>query len=118
MPNHPSEARSTASLRGSAFSLSAAGGAHKSVHAAPRAAAAPEPAQARPMNTAPDTDASPPAEAVALPPAPPPSVAPPPAVVTIQPPEPAAPRRPAEDQPTDAESEQPAHPPAPQISPQ
>ena len=37
---------------------------------------------------------------------------------TRPPPKPAAPRRQAEDQPADTESEQPAHPPAPQISPQ
>jgi outer membrane biosynthesis protein TonB len=118
MPNRPSNARWTAALLACAFTFSAVGCAHKSVHAAAPAAAAPEPAEARPMNTAPDTDASPPAEAVATPPAVPTSVAPPPAAVTIQPPKPAAPHRPAEDQPADTESEQPAHPPAPQISPQ
>jgi len=57
-------------------------------------------------------------EPVAAPPALPISPAPPPASVTIPPPKPAAPRRQAEDQPADTESEQPAHPPAPQISPQ
>ena len=118
MLNRPSDARLTAALLACAFSFAAGGCAHKSVHAAAPAAAAPVPAEARPMNTAPDTDASPPAEAVATPPALPTSVAPPPAAVTIQPPKPAAPRRPAEDQPADTESEQPAHPPAPQISPQ
>jgi hypothetical protein len=69
------------------------------------------------MNTAPDTDASPPTEVVEAPPALPTSAAPPPAPVTIPPPKPAAPRRPAGDQP-DTEAEQPAHPAAPQISPQ
>ncbi len=101
-----------------AISFGAVGCAHKTVHAA-APAAAPAPAEAaRPMNTAPDTDASPPTEVVAAPPALPTSVAPPPAEVTIPPPKPAAPRRPAGDQPADTESEQPAHPPAPQISPQ
>jgi outer membrane biosynthesis protein TonB len=118
MLNRPSDARLTAALLACAFSFAAGGCAHKSVHAVAPAAAAPAPAEARPMNTAPDTDASPPAEAVATPPALPTSVAAPPAAVTIQPPKPAAPRRPAEDQPADTESEQPAHPPAPQISPQ
>jgi hypothetical protein len=71
------------------------------------------------MNIAPDTDASPPPETVEAPPALPAAPAPPPATVTIPAPKPVAPRRQSgEQQPADAESEQPAHPPAPQISPQ
>ena len=71
------------------------------------------------MNVAPDTDASPPAETVAAPPALPASAAPPTVPVTIPPPKPAAPRRPTGEQATaEAGSEQAAHPPAPQISPQ
>jgi hypothetical protein len=118
MPSRPLNARIAISLLTCAISLGAGGCAHKTVHAAAPVAAAPEPVEARPMNTAPDTDAAPPAEVVTAPPALPTSVAPPPAEVTIPPPKPAAPRRPAGDQPADTESEQPAHPPAPQISPQ
>lgn len=71
------------------------------------------------MSVAPDTDASPPIETVAAPPTLPPTLAPPPAQVTVSPPKPAPPRRSAgEQQPAEAESEQAAHPPAPQISPQ
>jgi hypothetical protein len=99
------------------ISFAAGGCARKTVHAAAPAVSAPQPAEARPMNTAPDTDASPPAEAVAAPPALPTNAAPPPAPVTIPTPKPATPRRPA-DQPADTGSEQPAHPPAPQISPE
>src|ERR1700689_4014136 len=118
MSSLPINARMAVAFLTCAISFAAGGCAHKSVHAALPTVAAPEPAEARPMNTAPDTDASPPAEAAAAPPALPTSAAPPPAPVTIPPPKPVAPRRPAEDQPADTESEQPAHPPAPQISPQ
>jgi len=118
MPKRLINARMTLALLTCAISFASGGCAKKSVHAAAPVAAAPAPAEARPMNTAPDTDASPPAEAVAAPPALPTSAAPPPAPVTIPPPKPAAPRRPAGDQPADTESEQLAHPPAPQISPQ
>jgi hypothetical protein len=118
MPSHAMNARMAMAVLTCAFSFGAVGCAHKTVHAAAPVAAAPEPPEARPMNTAPDTDASPPAEVVAAPPALPTNVAPPPAQVSVPPPKPAAPRRPAGDQPADTESEQPAHPPAPQISPQ
>jgi hypothetical protein len=118
MSSHVLNARIATAFLICAISFGAVGCADKTVHAA-APAAAPAPAEAaRPMNTAPDTDASPPAEVVAAPPALPTSVVPPPAEVTIPPPKPAVPRRPAGDQPADTESEQPAHPPAPQISPQ
>jgi hypothetical protein len=102
------------------ISIGVGGCARKSVHAAAPAAAAPVPAEAeRPMNIAPDTDASPPTETVAAPPTLPASPAPPPAAMTIPAPKPAAPRRQSGEQPpAEAESEQAAHPPAPQISPQ
>lgn len=120
MPKPPSDARIAIALLSCAISFGAAGCARKSVHAAAPAAVAPAAVEAaRPMNVAPDTDASPPTETVAAPPALPAAVAPPPATVTISPPKPAPPRRPAgEQQQTDADSEQAAHPPAPQISPQ
>lgn len=116
MLKRPSDARMAIALLTCAISLAVAGCEKKTVHAA-APAATPKPAEARPMNIAPDTDASPPTEAVAAPPALTTSPAPPPAQVTIPPPKPAAPKRPS-DQPAENESEQPAHPPAPQISPQ
>ena len=118
MRNRLNNARVALTLLTCAISFVAGGCARNNVHAAAPVAAAPAPAEARPMNTPPDTDASPPAEAAAAPPALPTSAAPPPAPVTLPPPKPAALRRPAGDQPADTESEQPAHPPAPQISPQ
>jgi hypothetical protein len=71
------------------------------------------------MTVAPDTDASPPTEIVAAPPTLPTAAAPPPAPVTVAPARPAPPRRSSGEQaPAEAESDQSAHPPAPQISPQ
>jgi hypothetical protein len=72
------------------------------------------------MNTAPDTDASPPAETVTPPLAVPVAAATPPPV-SIPAAKPVAPRRPVTGQApaeAEAEAEAPAHPPAPQISPQ
>lgn len=69
------------------------------------------------MTTAPDTSAAPPVEAVAPPPTLPAASAPPPAALPAT--RPPAPRRPAGEQPAaEAETEQPARPAAPQISPQ
>ena len=102
-----------------ALSFAAGGCAKKTVHAA-APVAAPVAAEAeRPMNIAPDTDASPPPETVAAPPTLPAPVTPPPAPVTIPASKPAAPRRPAGDQPpAESQSEPATHAPAPQISPQ
>jgi hypothetical protein len=119
MRKRPSDARVAIALLACAVSFGAAGCARKTVHAAAPTAAAPLPAEAaRPMNVAPDTDATPPTEIVATPPTLPPAAAPPPATVTISPPKPAPPRRPAGEQQAETESEQNSHPPAPQISPQ
>jgi hypothetical protein len=110
--------RIAAALLTGAVSLAASGCNDRAVHAAAPVAAAPAPAATeRPMNIAPDTDATPPTEAVAAPPALPLPAAPPPATVTVTPPKPVAPRRPSEAS-TETESEQPSHPPALQISPQ
>jgi hypothetical protein len=119
MPSRAIETRTFLALLACGFSISAGGCGPKNVHAAAPVAAAPAPAEERPMNIAPDTDASPPSETVAAPPALPAAPAPSPAAVTIPTPKPAAPRRQSgEQQPAEAESEQAAHPPAPQISPQ
>src|SRR5271154_2601321 len=115
MPSFPNNARLSIVLAACGLSLATAGCARKSVHAAPPANTAPVPTEvARPMNTAPDTDAAPPGETVtAPPPLPTATTPPPPAITSAKPP---APRKPAG--PPAAEPETPAHPPAPQIAPQ
>jgi len=91
----------------------------KKVRAAAPVASAPAPATTeRPMNTAPDTDATPPAEVVAAPPALPAPTTLPPAPVTLVPAKPAPPRRATGEASAESEAEQPSHPPAPQIAPQ
>jgi hypothetical protein len=81
------------------------------------AAPAPTPETERPMNTAPDTSAAPPVEAVNPPALSPAETVPP--SVSIPSKKPPAPRRPAAGQPAmDVSSEPPAHAPAPQISPE
>jgi len=115
----PSQARSdlriTAFLLACGFVPALSGCAEKQVHAA--APPAPVPMEAvRPMTTAPDTDATPPAEhaAVAAPTLPPaPTPEPPVAIPATKPP---APRKPTTE-PTPADAA-PSHLPAPQISPQ
>jgi hypothetical protein len=102
-----------------ALSLALGGCAQKSVHASPPVNAAPVATVAdRPMNTAPDTDATPPVETVAPPPTLPAAVIPPPQPVETSPAKPAAPRKPAGEQPVSEAGTEPAHLPAPQISPQ
>jgi hypothetical protein len=94
------------------------GCADKQVHAA--APTAPVPNEAvRPMTTAPDTDAAPPAEqaAVAAPTLPATlTPAPPVAIPATKPP--VAPRKPVNEQPPADADTAPSHLPAPQISPQ
>lgn len=99
--------------------LPALGGcARKTVHAAPPAAPVPVEAM-RPMTTAPDTDATPPAEnAAAQPPTLPVASQPAPPPVAILPAKPAAPRKPPAEQSSADTETQPSRPPAPQISPQ
>lgn len=117
MPSHPLNVRTVVALLTCGLSLAAPGCARKSVHAAaPAAAPVAADAAARPMTTAPDTDATPPVEAVAQPPALPES--PTPAQVTLPATKPPVLHKPASGQaPADAASE-PAHPTAPLISPQ
>ncbi|HYL68731.1 MAG TPA: hypothetical protein VEX69_06170 [Candidatus Limnocylindria bacterium] len=69
------------------------------------------------MTIAPDTNASPPTEALEPPPAVPDATTTPPAVVVPHP-KPAKPPRPVTEPATEPPADQPAHPPAPQISPQ
>ena len=98
--------------------LAVAGCAHKNVHAAAPATApaTADASAARPMTTAPDTDATPPVEAAAAPPVLPSPQTPP--EVTIPAAKPPALRKPAPGQaPADTAAE-PAHPAAPLISPQ
>ena len=102
------------------LSLVAAGCARKSAQARAPVSAAPAPPSAeaeRPMNTAPDTSAEPPVQAVNPPALPAAEAVPPPVPIPSK--KPPAPHRPAADQPAmDVSSEPPAHAPAPQISPE
>lgn len=101
-----------------AISVGLSGCEDKKVHAAAPVAAAPAPAATeRPMSVAPDTDATPPTEALATPPAVPTTEAPPPPAVAIPQPKPVVPRKPAEAS-AESGTEQPTHPAAPQITPQ
>jgi outer membrane biosynthesis protein TonB len=118
MPRPQNKVRTAAILAFCAISIGAAGCEDKRVHAAAPVAAAPTPAATeRPMSVAPDTDATPPPETVAAPPTVPTTATVPTAPVSLPPPKPAPPRKPAEAS-GETESEQPAHPPAPQITPQ
>lgn len=80
---------------------------------------APLPAEAaRPMTVAPDTNATPPQQALSSPPVLPAADASSSPVLTIPSIQPAAPRRPSEQPASEASAEQPAHAPAPQITPE
>ncbi|HXQ27201.1 MAG TPA: hypothetical protein VN822_12395 [Candidatus Acidoferrales bacterium] len=118
MSSRPIDARVAAVFLTCGLSLSVAGCARKSVHAAAPAEAAPISAEARPITTAPDTDASPPSETAAAPPALPVAVAPPPPPVVAPPAKIPAPRRSAAEPAPAESSSEPPHPPAPQIFPQ
>lgn len=121
MPSRRMDARIVAALALCGLSLAASGCAHHKVQAAAPVTPAPTPSPEteRPMNTAPDTTATPPTEAVTPPPvAPTDSSAPPPVLATRPKPLP-KPTKPASEPATEANSEQPAsRPPAPQISAQ
>ncbi|MGA9882751.1 MAG: hypothetical protein WBQ34_03425 [Candidatus Acidiferrales bacterium] len=119
MPSRDSGIRMPLILLACALSLGAAGCAHERVRAAVPVTTTPiAPSQEtdRPMTIAPDTDATPPAEAEAAPPAIP-SASTPPAPVVIAPTNPPAPRRKQEEHPAES-GQQPAAHAAPQISPQ
>ncbi|MGD1210248.1 MAG: hypothetical protein ABR973_02675 [Candidatus Acidiferrales bacterium] len=118
MPSRPIDARIVAAVLACGLSLAVAGCARKSVHAGGPPSTAPVPAEAqRPMNTAPDTNAAPPVEAVVPPAVPATSTAPPPIAMPSA--KPSVPHKPVgEPAAADADSEPSAHPAAPQISPQ
>jgi hypothetical protein len=122
MPSRPTKGRIAAALLACGFSLACASCTRKTVQAAPPVAAAPEPVTAdaeRPMNVAPDTNATPPPEGVAPPPTIPANTTNlPPVSVPRSKPAP-APRKPVADPPPqEPAADQPTHPPAPQISPE
>lgn len=118
MPSLALDIRTCVFLLAAGLSLTAAGCARNSTHAASPTAApiAGDVASSRPMTTAPDTDATPPVETAVTPPViSGPESQPQAAIPAAKPP---APRKPAAEQaPTDAASE-PARPTAPLISPQ
>src|ERR1700730_2921374 len=120
MPTRPIDSRAVAIVLTCGFSLAAPARAHQKVQAAAPVSVAPLPRLSeaeRPMNTAPDTNATAPVEAEAAPPTLPPSLETPPPV-TIPSKKPAPPKPAAEQPATDVAAEPPAHPPAPQISAQ
>jgi hypothetical protein len=121
MPSRKLDSRVVLAFAACGLGLAGAGCGHQKVHAAAPVAAPPAPPVAeaeRPMNIAPDTNASPPTEAVIPPPAIPDTAAAAPPVAIPHgkagPKPPKASPEPAPEPPAD----QPAHPPAPQISPQ
>jgi hypothetical protein len=119
MPSYSSkDARVAAAFMTIGLALAAGGCSQKKVQAAAPVAAAPAPETERPMTTAPDTDASPPLDAVTAPPALPAAATPPPAVAMPRTNPVPAPNRPRAEQPNPEAAEPAAHPPAVQISPQ
>jgi hypothetical protein len=120
MPSRFIETRVVAVLFAGGLALTVAGCTHNNVHAAAPVAAPPVPSLSetgRPMNTAPDTDATPPIEITTTPPSVAVASAPPPVSIPAAKPVP-APRKPAEQPVIGAAAEPPARAPAPQISPQ
>jgi hypothetical protein len=118
MPCPQNKVRTAAILALCAISIGAVGCEDKKVHAAAPVAAAPTTAVTeRPMSVAPDTDATPPPEIVAAPPAVATTSAVPTAPVNVPPPKP-APARKLPEASAESETGQPAHPQAPQITPQ
>jgi len=121
MPSRKNGLRGVLAFIVCVLGLAGAGCGRQKVHAAaPIAAppAAPVAETERPMNIAPDTNASPPTEAVITPPPIPESAtAPPPVAIPRTKPGPKPPRATPEPAP-ESPADQSAHPPAPQISPQ
>jgi hypothetical protein len=118
MPSRSIDARIAVAVLACGLSAAVAGCARKSVHAGGPASTAPVPQEVeRPMNTAPDTNATPPVEAVAPPAVPAASATTSP--IAIPSAKPSVPHKPVEEPAAaDADSEPSAHPAAPQISPQ
>jgi hypothetical protein len=116
-PIHPAAARVARIVFACGLPLAIAGCGQKNVHASvPASAPAATPVE-RPMNIAPDTDATPPVDAAVPPAMPAAATTPPP--MTIPSPNPPAPHKPSgEPAAAGSESGAPAHPPPPQISPQ
>jgi len=121
MPSRRMDARIVAALAVCGISFAASGCARHKVQAAAPVAAipAPSPEAERPMNTAPDTTAAPPAETVTPPPVAPSDTSAPPPVLPPRPKPLPKPAKPPSETAAESGSEQaPARPPAPQISPQ
>jgi len=119
MPSRRTEGRVVCAYIVCGLALAAAGCGRQNVHAARPVTALPAPPTAeteRPMNTAPDTNASPPVETVTPPPViPDTGTVPPPVDLPHGKTGPKPPRSTPEPAPP---ADQPAHPSAPQISPQ
>ena len=116
MSLNTNDARAAAVVLAICVAIAAGGCTETKVRAAVPAAAAPAPGNERPMSIAPDTDASPPIDALAAPPTLPAAEMPPVSADLPSTNPMPAPRRPSTEQPNAAEPA--SHPPAPQISPQ
>jgi len=115
MPSRHPSARILAAMLVCGISLAGSACSRKGVHASAPVAAPPAPASERPMPLAPDTNASPPEDTPAPAPVIPAATTTPRPVAIPQTKPAPAPRKPSTAQQEQA-SEQPAHPPAPQIS--
>jgi hypothetical protein len=118
MPSYPKNVRNAVLFMALGLSFATAGCMEKKVQAAAPVAAAPAPETERPMTTAPDTDASPPIDAVTAPPTLPAAATTPPSVAMPRTSPIPAPNRPRTEQSSPEAAEPAMHPPAPQISPQ
>ena len=118
MSIHRNDARTAAALLTICLTIAAGGCSESKVRAAAPVAAAPAPETERPMSIAPDTNASPPVEALTAPPTLPAAAAPSVSVDLPSTNPMPAPRRPSSEQPNAEAAEPASHPPAPQISPQ
>jgi hypothetical protein len=119
MPNRANPSRALLAILAVGVTLGCAGCLRNKVQAAAPVAFAPQPETERPMNVAPDTDASPPQPAEASAPTIPPNSNPPPVSSIPKIKAPPAPPKPAIEQPsTEPAAEASSHPPAPQIFPQ
>lgn len=121
MPSRKIEGRFVFAFVACGLGLAAGGCTRQNVHAAPPVTTVPAPPVAeseRPMNTAPDTNASPPTVAEIPPPAIPDTAAAPPPVTLPHAKTGPKPPKPTPEPAPEPPPDQPAHPPAPQLSPQ
>ncbi len=119
MPSRRADCRNLLALAAVCVSFTCGGCLGHKVQAAAPVASAPQPDAARPMNIAPDTDASPPQPAETPAPTVSSDASAPPLTAIVKPKTPPAPPKPATEQPvSEPNPGASAHAPAPQIFPQ